>query len=79
MQRTFCVKEKRMDEAQAKRRRGRRGRCACVCVKRGNREAGGWQTKVREGREENVGGGGGGGGGAKADSREGKLRRGTVE
>lgn len=26
--------------------------CACVCVKRGKLEAGGWQTKVREGREE---------------------------
>ena len=53
--------------------------CVCVCVKRGKLEAGGWQTKVRELREEWEGGGGGGGGGAKADSREGKLRRGTVE
>lgn len=49
---------------------------ACV---RGEPEAGGGsQTKVREGweecEEEEEGGGG-----AKADSREGKLRRGTVE
>lgn len=51
-----------MDEAQAKRRRGRTekyrrvfGVCVCVsecvAVLRGKLEAGGWQTKVREGRE----------------------------
>lgn len=26
--------------------------CVCVCVNGGKLEAGGWQTKVREGREE---------------------------
>lgn len=63
-----------------KRRTWRRGqaeqRCVCMC-ERETRGRGGSQTKVREGWEECEEEEGGGG--AKADSREGKLRRGTVE
>lgn len=48
-----------------------------MCVKRGELKAKrGWPAKVGEGkeeREEEVGGG------ARGDSREGKLRRGTVK
>lgn len=55
-----------------KREGGRR--VAGVCVKRGKLEAEGLADKKKSGRC-----GRGGGGGAKADSREGKLRRGTVE
>lgn len=44
----------------------------CVYVKRGKLEAGELADKSERGE-------GGGGGGTKADSREGKLRRGTVE
>ncbi len=71
--REYVWKRRGWMELRLKREGGRRVVCVCLCVKRGKLKAGGWQTKVREGREEWEGGGGGGG--AKADSREGKLRR----